>query len=135
MREATEQQATAIGSDAKHDASAPKPSPVSVKSVPVPSPLVGAGEFDVRTRTFFDALDVGAKGHILRADLFGALERIGVQTDDVRLRESMALLKRRRDNDPINYEEFCQIVRPNIFPVRSSAPGHDGHSRIPELLR
>ncbi|MDF1661915.1 MAG: glutaminase A [Planctomycetota bacterium] len=79
---------------------------------------------EAREGFLFRALDVEAKGSILKSDILDVFERVGLFPNDQRLSETMAALKALPNNHPINFEEFCQIARRNLLLIERAIQGH-----------
>ena len=84
----------------------------------------GAEVGDLRERRLFVSLDNERKGHITRQELMRALARTDLDAKDSRLRECMADLAALGDSDPIEYDQFCRIVRPNILLIELALQGN-----------
>jgi glutaminase len=69
---------------------------------------------DERELKLFLALDKENQGFITRRDLFRNITYTGISLEDIRLKESVKALESYEDADAISYNEFCQIIRPNI---------------------
>jgi glutaminase len=74
-----------------------------------------------RERTLFLALDVDGDGRISARELLEALDRAGLRTDDRRLEASMSALG--ASPNPLDFEHFCLVVRPNIQLIERAMQG------------
>lgn len=99
----------------------------TVVAVPVDSQASlpeGAEVGDLRERRLFVSLDHERKGHVTRQEMTRALSRAGLDAQDTRLRECMAGLAALGDSDPIEYDQFCRIIRPNILLIERALQGN-----------
>ncbi|MEM9493230.1 MAG: glutaminase, partial [Myxococcota bacterium] len=78
---------------------------------------------DAREYRLFRSLDVARKGTISPLDLIEVFARVGLSDDDFRLRESTSALRSYRSTDRIDYEAFCELVRPNILLIERALQG------------
>ena len=79
---------------------------------------------DSREFHLFRSLDVERRGEICVADLLDALSRVGLNQDDARLAETTHKLEKLSLRDKLSYEQFCDLVRPNILLVDQALQGN-----------
>ncbi len=82
------------------------------------------GVKDAREYRLFKALDRNHDGFVYPDDLKGILLEMGFKLEDSRLKESMAALGKYRVDEKIFYEEFCQIIRPDILLIERALQGN-----------
>lgn len=81
-------------------------------------------QLDAREHRLFLALDRKKKQSILPGDLKSLLTGMGLSLEDARLKESMQVLQNYEEDYQISYEEFCQIIRPNILLIERAIQGN-----------
>ena len=79
---------------------------------------------DAREYRLFRSLDVQNIGEVLVGDLLEALAAVGLSSDDTRLHEMIAELNRRALRETLDYDQFCDLIRPNILLVEKALQGN-----------
>ena len=88
----------------------------------------GSREFQL-----FRSLDVERKGEVSVSDLLDALSSVGLSPDDTRLAETTKKLElNARRRDKLSYDEFSDLIRPNILLVDQAL---QGKMVIPDFAR
>ena len=108
-----------------------KPSfpPQSVTDMPT---LHGDANIDAREYRLFRSLDLQNSGEVLVGDLLEALTDVGLSPNDHRLQETVSSLNKRPLRDALTYDQFCDVIRPNILLVERAL---QGNMVIPDFTR
>jgi len=80
-------------------------------------------EIDQRERRLFLALDRQGRGCIYKRDLLRSFDAVGISPQDPRLEGCTTQLDGYRDDEPISYPAFCQLIRPSILLVERVLQG------------
>lgn len=80
--------------------------------------------------TLFYALDMDAKGYVVKRDILEGLTRTGISLEDERLKQAMLLLRAYEDSQPISLAEFEQVIRSNSTLFDRV---YKGHLAIPDF--
>ena len=83
-----------------------------------------SAKVDGREYRLFRSLDVDRRGKISVGDLLDAFERTGLYRDDQRISETMASLATHGVHEELSYDEFVEIIRPNILLVEQALQGN-----------
>jgi glutaminase len=94
---------------------------------------------DAREHRLFQALDVDACGTVEVRALLQALEDVGLDHDDARLRQTMKAIRNFTLRDKLSYDAFCEVIRPNILLIEQALQGRvvipDFHGFTQEVER
>jgi glutaminase len=88
-----------------------------------PTPSVPQGAIDNRERQLFDALDLDRRGWLRGAEILSVLKRVGLDQSDRRLREVVRRLQLADEDSRVTFDEFCDLIRPNILLVEKAIRG------------
>jgi glutaminase len=86
-------------------------------------PVAPQGAVDNRERQLFDALDLDRRGWLRASEILAVLHRVGLDPADRRLREVVRRLQHADDDGRVTFDEFCDLVRPNILLVERAVRG------------
>jgi glutaminase len=79
---------------------------------------------DVEYRRLFASLDSDGDGSITRDELFAKLHECGIQDDDPRIREAVALTKALPGAKSFGYDEFKGLARQNSSLIKNAIRGN-----------
>ncbi len=87
------------------------------------SSLKDQRQMEAREYRLFRGLDRKRKQYVLPGDVKKSLTKAGLSLDDVRVKESVTVLKKYNETDKISYGEFRRIIRPNFLIIEKAMKG------------
>ena len=79
---------------------------------------------DERECRLFRSLDLEGRGRVAVSTLRGALEQAGLSHDDPRLAKTLSRLAAHNTDDALDFDEFCETVRPSVLLVERALQGN-----------
>lgn len=81
-------------------------------------------QVDLREYRLFRSLDIERRNEISVADILDIFSRVGLPQHDLRLRDCMGALNRYTLRDQLDYNSFCEAIRPNILIIEQALQGN-----------